>query len=159
MISRINLGPIDLRSYRLPGDHRLAVSQRDLGVGGDHLRHLAHGQRHRAVKVVGPEIGNHLPADVANLAVRQNAFQAVAHLDAALVVVHGQQDQHAAVRALAAHLPLVFKRVGKVRRIVAIQRRGWSPRRPAHSQRSGRVAGRCCRCGQSPRAKARGQSR
>jgi hypothetical protein len=37
------------------------------------------------------------------------------------MVVHGQQNQHAAVRALAADLPLVLKLVGVVGCVVAIQ--------------------------------------
>ncbi len=106
--------------------HRLAgwrglIGKRDFGVGGDHLRHLVHSRDNGRVIVVGAQIRNHLPADVAHLAVGQNAFQTVSHIDPVFVVVHGQQHQRAAVRSLAAHLPLVFKLVGIVRRVISIQ--------------------------------------
>ena len=122
-ISRISLPSAGL--WRSWGSGSAAgagcVGQRDLGVGGDHLRHLAHGQRHRRVVVAGAQIGNHLPPDVAHLGVVQDSFQAVSHVDAVLVVAHGQQHQHALVRALLADLPLVFKLVGVVGRVVPVQ--------------------------------------
>ena len=101
--------------------HCRLVFQRDLGIGGNHLRHLAHSERYGAVKVIGPQLRYHLPPNVAEFAVGQDAFQAIAHFNPALVVVDGQKNQHAAIRALAAHLPLVFERVGKLRRVHAVQ--------------------------------------
>ena len=37
------------------------------------------------------------------------------------MVADGQQNQQAAIRALAAHLPLVFQGVGKIGRVLAIE--------------------------------------
>ncbi len=76
---------------------------------------------HRAIIVAGAQIRDHVPANIADLAVGQDAFEPVTHVDAVFVVVYRKQNKDAPVRALFAHLPLVFKLVGVVSRIVAVQ--------------------------------------
>ena len=49
------------------------------------------------IEIVGAEVRNHFAADIAHFAVGQNAFQTVAHIDAALVIVDRQKHQHAAI--------------------------------------------------------------
>ena len=118
----ISLGiaePWCTRRFRFGLRHGL-VGQRHVGIGGNHLRHLAHGRGHGGVVVASSQVGNHPASIVAQLGVVQNAFKPVSHIDAVLVVAHGQQHQHALVRALLAYLPLVFKLVGVVGRIVAV---------------------------------------
>ncbi len=83
------------------------VVQRDMGVVGDDLRHLAHCRCHRAVIVAGAQVGNHVAADIPNLAVGQDAFEAIANFNAVLVIGNGQEHESAPVGALPAHLPLV----------------------------------------------------
>ena len=109
-----------MRPRRLPHCYRLLV-QRHFGIGGDYLRQLSHGPGYGAVIVACTQRWNHIAADIADFAIRQDAFQPIARLDPVLVIVNGQQNQQSPVRTLAAHLPLVFKAVGKVRRVVAIQ--------------------------------------
>src|SRR5580692_4854729 len=94
--------------------------ERDLGVGGDNLGDFANRKCNRAVKVVGAQVGHHFTANVAQFGVGKNAFEAVSHFDAALVVAHGQQNQYAAVGAFLADLPLVLKLVGIVGRVIAV---------------------------------------
>ena len=96
IMSRISLpstGPWRTGCVPAPARRR----QCHLGISRDHLRHLAHRKGNGAVKIVGAQVGHHLPANIADLPVGQNAFQPVAHFDPAFVVVHCQQDQHAAM--------------------------------------------------------------
>ena len=102
--------------------HGRLLGQRHVGVRGDDLRNLADRQGHGAVIVAGAQVGDHGAADIAQFAVGQNAFQAVAHVDAALMVAYRQQDKHAFICALAADLPLVFKLIGVIGRVIPIQR-------------------------------------
>ena len=101
------------------------VVQRDMGVVGDDLRHFAHSRRDRAIVVAGLQVGNHVAADVARLAVGQDAFQSVADFNAVLVIGNGQKNHGVAVLALCLilvpHLPVVFKLRGVVGRVVAIE--------------------------------------
>jgi hypothetical protein len=71
----------------------------------DHLGDPRSDLEQRPVVVAAPELRHHLPPEAAYPAVRQDAFEAVADLDAVAVIVHGQQDQHAAVSLFRAHAP------------------------------------------------------
>ena len=111
---------------RLGGRNRCGcIVQRDMGVVGDDLRHLTHRRRHRAVIVAGLQVGNHVAADVARLAVGQNAFQSVADFDPVLVIGDGQKNHGVTVLArcliLVPHLPVVFELRGVVGRVVAVE--------------------------------------
>ena len=61
---------------------RLGQVQGDAGVGGDDLGDLLNAERDRGVVVVLTGRRNHGAADVADLGVVQDAFQAIANLDA-----------------------------------------------------------------------------
>jgi len=100
----------------------ILILQRNVGIRGDHLRDPAERRADRTIEVVGAKIRNHLAADIAHFPVRQNAFQAVTHVDAPLAVVHRQQDQNSAIGALLAHVPFVFQAAGVIRDIIAFQR-------------------------------------
>ncbi len=98
------------------------VLQRDVGVRGDDLADLGHRDRDGIVEVVGAQVRHHLAADIPHFAVGQDAFQPKSHVDLPLVIVDGQQDQDAAVGALLADLPLVFKAAGIILPVIAIER-------------------------------------
>jgi type IV secretory pathway VirB10-like protein len=109
-------------------------------------------------KSLARSAGNHLPADVAHLAVGQNAFQVVAHIDPALVVVDGQQTSTPRSEPLRPSSTCLQAALAKSA--------GSSPSRvwtvttaTAHWPSSGRAGRRCDPAAQPPRATARGQSR
>ena len=82
------------------------VVQRDMGVIGNNLCHLAHSERDGAVIVAGLQVRNHVAADVAGFAVGQDAFKTVAHFDAVLVIGNGQQHHGVTVLLSPALLPI-----------------------------------------------------
>jgi len=86
----------------------------DAGVCCDDLRDRGGGEDERAVVVLLAEVGNHLAADAADLAVGQDALEAVADFNAVLVVVDREEDEDAAVCALGADLPAFFQFVDEV---------------------------------------------
>ncbi len=77
--------------------HGWLFIQSDLGIRRNHLGNLVHRQRHGAVKIVGAQIGNHGPANIAQHAVGQNPLEAVADFNSALVVADGKQNQYALI--------------------------------------------------------------
>ena len=99
----------------------LFLVQRDFRVVGDYFCNLAHRERYRAVIIRGLQVGNHVAADVAGFAIRQDPFQPVADLDAVFVVGNGQEHHGVLVLALVAHLPVIFKLVCVVSRVVAVE--------------------------------------
>src|SRR5271154_4328889 len=88
--------------------------QGDAGVGGDDLPDPRDAARNRQVVVASLHGRHHGAADVAYLGVVQDAFEAVAHLDAALGGAHDEQHQDAAIGALGADLPLLFESGGEL---------------------------------------------
>jgi hypothetical protein len=86
----------------------------DVGVGGDDVGDLLQAELEAGAVLAGVELGDHAAADVAYLGVGEDAFEAIAYFDPALVVVGGDQHQDAAVRGLGADLPLLFEEVGEV---------------------------------------------
>ena len=101
--------------------HGRLVLQRNVGILRNHLRNRAHRLQHRIVIIALAQVDAHLPADIAHLAIRQDAFKSVPNVNAVLVIVHGQQQQHAAIRALLAHVPFVFELVGPVGHVFPVQ--------------------------------------
>ena len=90
------------------------ASKRDARILGDDVANCDSRELHCIVIVPGAQIGDHAPANIANLAVGQNAFKPIGYVNAIFVVVNGKQDEDAAIRALPTHLPLVFKLIGPV---------------------------------------------
>jgi hypothetical protein len=78
-------------------------------------------QRGRSKLVLAQE-WHHISAEAANLAIRQNGLQTVAHLGPVLMVVHGEQNHHAAILALWSDAPLTKKPVSEILRGVAFER-------------------------------------
>ena len=88
-------------------------SERDAGVGGDDLGDLLDAEGDGGVVVTLLGVRRHGAADVADLGVVEDAFEAVADLDAASPGGHDEQHQDAAV-VLVADLPLLFKGGGEL---------------------------------------------
>ena len=88
---------------------RRALIQRDVSVGGDVLGHLADRQEHRAIVVIGAQVGDHGAANVADFGVGKNAFKAVAGNDLPFVVFYGQKYQDSAIGPLFADTHLVHE--------------------------------------------------
>jgi hypothetical protein len=72
----------------LPMRHRGRVGKGDTSVGCDDLRKLADNKGQSAIIIPGAQIGDHFPADVADLGVIEDAFEIVAHVNAVLAVVN-----------------------------------------------------------------------
>jgi hypothetical protein len=70
----------------------LVLGQRDLGIVGDYLGHFAYRERDCAVVVAGLKVRNHIAADVAGFAVRQDSFETVTNLDAVFVIGDGKEN-------------------------------------------------------------------
>ena len=105
------------------GNDRLIVREGDFGVSCDDLSNFTHGLGDCSVEVIGAKKGDHFAAYIADLAIGENAFEAVADFNASFVVVDGQKNHDSAVvLALATHLPFVFESIGKLSRVNAIQR-------------------------------------
>jgi len=106
---------------RLRRSYGLSIRERDFGVGGDDLRHLAHGLSNGAVKIIGAQGRNHFAANVAHFSVGQDAFKAISNNDLALVVVNRQKKKQAAIRSLLANFHFGIEAGGVIGGFVAIQ--------------------------------------
>lgn len=96
--------------------------QIDSGIGGDDLRDLYDGGGYGGVVIPCLQLRNDGAPDDADLAVGENAFEAVAGLNAASAVLNGEQQDDAAISSLGADLPLVFERGGEVFDWLAVER-------------------------------------
>ena len=94
----------------------------DSGIGGDDLRDLDDGGGNGGIVVPCLQLRNDGAADDADFAVGQNAFEAVAGLDAAFAVLNGEEQDDAAVGSLRADLPFVFEGGGEVFDRLAVER-------------------------------------
>lgn len=86
----------------------------DIGIRCDGLSNARCYQLESAGKVALAEDGHDLTPEAADLPVRQDAFQAIAHFNAILVVLRGQQYEDATVSAFCAYAPLFVQSDGKV---------------------------------------------
>ena len=101
--------------------HCGGIGQRHPCVGRNDLRHLTHGQGHRAVVVSCAKIGHHGATDIADLGIVEDTLEPIADVDAIFVIVDGQKYQGSAVSALFAYLPGIFKLVGPISGVIAIE--------------------------------------
>jgi len=99
----------------------IRVGQRSSSVGSDDLSNLDKTRGDSAVVVASLESGDHDSANIADLAVGENAFQSVSDFNPVLVVVNRKQHEHTTVRSLSANLPLFFQSIGKVGLVVSIK--------------------------------------
>ena len=74
--------------------HCGGIGQRHPCVGRNDLRHLTHGQGHRAVVVSCAKIGHHGATDIADLGIVEDTLEPIADVDAIFVIVDGQKYQH-----------------------------------------------------------------
>ncbi len=103
------LAMIDLRL------HRLRRAEGDAGVRGDVLGDLLQTTIDGRTVLRCLELRDHGTADIADLGIIQNAFQAIANLDPALVVVDGEEHDQPAVGGLGTDLPFFFELVSELR--------------------------------------------
>ena len=84
------------------------------GIGGDDVGDLPNAEGDGVIVVVLLGVRLHGAADVADLGVVEDAFEAVADLDAAVARRHDEDHEDATVCALGADLPLLFELGGEL---------------------------------------------
>ena len=82
---------------------------------------VGEADRGGAVVIMGLQRRDHGPADVPDLGIVQDAFEAVADFDEVMAVLNGDEHEDAAVGTLLANLPLVFQAIGEVGLVVAVK--------------------------------------
>jgi hypothetical protein len=92
----------------------LGSRERDSCVGGDDLGQLLDADGDALVVVTGGERGHHGSADITDLGIVEDAFEAVSDLDPAFSRVENYEDQDASICALCADLPLLLESGGEV---------------------------------------------
>ena len=97
------------------------IGQRDTSVCCNDIGDLNNTGGDSAVIICRTKRGNHAAADVADFGVGQDTFEAEADFNAALTILNGEDHYDAAVGTLFANLPLLFKTIGEVVDIVAIE--------------------------------------
>jgi hypothetical protein len=74
-----------------------------------------------AVVIAVAQVRNHLAPEAADLTVRQDGLEAIAHRHVILTVLRGQKDEHTAVLAFFADAPLLIKLNGVVEDVGALE--------------------------------------
>ena len=97
------------------------VSESDVGVGCDDLGKLTDGKSQSAIIIPLAQIRDHLAADIADFCVVEDALKSIADLDAVFAVVDGEQDEDAFIGAFLADFPSVFKLVGVLGGVIAVE--------------------------------------
>ncbi len=99
----------------------LGRGEGDVGVGCDDVGDLLDAGLDGGAVLPLLKLRVHAAADVADLGVGEDAFEAVADLDAVLVVLDGEDKDDALVGGLGADLPGVFERGGPGVDVLAVQ--------------------------------------
>ena len=98
-----------VRLVVLDGRGLLGWGEGDVGIGCDDVGDLLDARLDsRAVLALG-KLRVHAAADVADLAVGQDAFETVADFDACFAVLDGEDEENALVGGLGTDLPVVFE--------------------------------------------------
>lgn len=88
--------------------------ERDASIVGDDLGNQSDAQGDGCVVVTLRGRGDHCTADVPYLGVVQDAFEAVANLDAAFARRHDEDHQDASIGSFRTYLPLVLEGGGEL---------------------------------------------
>jgi len=100
----------------------LFCSDLDSGIVRDHFRNACRQQEQSSAVIAIAQLGNRLAPEATDFSIRQYRLESVAHFDAIFAILHGEQDQNAAVCRLAADSPLLKQVYGVTLNVGAIER-------------------------------------
>lgn len=113
---------IRLRGFGLLRRSRRTLIQRDAAIRGNRRRDLRRDLEERRAILALPQKRQHVPSEAAHLPVRQNRLEPVPDFGPVLMIVHRQQNHHAAVLALRPYAPFLEEPIGKILSGVAFER-------------------------------------
>ena len=104
----------------LGGRWRAGAGQLNAGIMRDHICNPHCAQSNRAVVIALPEQRHGFAPDAANPAIGEDRFETVAYRRPIFVVFNREQDQRAAVGALAADPPCLIETHGVIEYVLAV---------------------------------------
>src|SRR5579884_1244819 len=99
-----------------------AEIERDVFRGGHAGGHRLDAGEDRIAVIAGAKLRAHVAQDAADEAVGEDGLEAIADLDAVLVVLRGQEQEQAFVAALVTDAPLAGEGVGEILDGLAVER-------------------------------------